>query len=186
MGWGMRCEWAERSDAERIYHDDEWGMPVRDDRGMFEQLTLRGAQAGLSLRTVLAKREQYRRAFHGYDIGRIAAMTDADMTLLAQDRGLIRHRLKLASVRQNARASLRIVDAGDSLAAFFWSFVGGEPIVNAWASAASVPVRSDVSDALSAALHARGFRFAGTAICYAFMQSVGMVDDHVAGCASCR
>lgn len=178
----MRCSWAEYSDAERVYHDTEWGVPIRDDRQMFERLCLRGAQAGLAWRTVLAKRESYRRVFHGFDIERIAAMTDAELAVALSDRGVIRHRLKVESIRGNARATLRVVADEGSLSAYLWSFVEGVTQINAWTLASEVPASSDVSDRMSAALRKRGFRFAGTAICYAFMQSTGMVNDHLVDC----
>jgi DNA-3-methyladenine glycosylase I len=178
----MRCQWAERSDAERIYHDTEWGVPVHDDSQLFERLALRGSQAGLAWRTVLAKRESYRVAFHGFDIARVAAMTDAEIADVLHDRGVIRHRLKIESIRGNARASLRVISEEGSLSAYLWSFVDGEQKRNAWRHAAEVPMRSAVSDRMSAALRKRGFRFAGTAICYTVMQSVGMVNDHVVDC----
>jgi DNA-3-methyladenine glycosylase I len=182
----MHCDWAGRSDVERHYHDTEWGVPVHDDRRIFESLTLHGARAGLALRIVLAKREHYARVFHAFDIERVAAMSDAEMAAVARDRGVIRHRLKLASVRGNARASLRLIEDTGSLAGYLWSFVGGSPIVNAWRLADEVPIRSDTSDRMSTALRRRGFRFAGTAICYALMQSAGMVNDHLVHCARYR
>jgi DNA-3-methyladenine glycosylase I len=182
----MRCDWAERSERERHYHDTEWAVPVHDDRVMFERLTLHGAQAGLALRTVLGKREHYGRVFHAFDIARIAAMTDAELSVIQRDRGVIRHRLKLASVRTNARASLRIIEDTGSLAAFLWGFVDGRTVVNARAQASDVPIRTDTSDRMSAALRQRGFRFAGTAICYSLMQSTGMVNDHLVHCPRYR
>jgi DNA-3-methyladenine glycosylase I len=178
----MRCAWAEQSDAERIYHDTEWGVPVHDDCQLFERLALRGAQAGLAWRTVLAKRESYRRLFHGFDIERIARMSDAELALVLADRGVIRHRLKIESIRGNARAALRIVDDEGSLSACLWSFVDGSTQMNSWRCAAEVPASSEVSDRMSAELRRRGFRFAGSAICYALMQSTGMVNDHVVDC----
>jgi DNA-3-methyladenine glycosylase I len=178
----MRCDWAERSDVERHYHDTEWGVPLHDDRRLFERLTLHGAQAGLGLRLVLGKREHYRRVFHGFDIARVAAMDDAEMAAVASDRGVIRHRLKLASVRGNARASVRIIEESGSLCAYLWSFVDGAPRINTWHHLHQVPMRSEVSDRMSDALRQRGFRFAGTAICYALMQSAGLVNDHLVGC----
>jgi DNA-3-methyladenine glycosylase I len=182
----MRCSWAERSDAERIYHDTEWGVPVHDDVLLFERLSLRGAQAGLAWRTVLAKRDSYRRIFHGFDIHRVAAMTDADLSLILGDRGVIRHRLKVESIRSNAQAALRVIAEEGSLSTYLWSFVGGVTCINAWACDGEVPGSSDVSDRMSLALRRRGFRFAGTAICYAMMQSTGMVNDHVIDCERYR
>ncbi|SDG95147.1 MULTISPECIES: DNA-3-methyladenine glycosylase I [Rhodanobacteraceae] len=182
----MRCDWAERSEVERRFHDTEWGVPLYDDTRLFEHLTLHGARAGLALRLVLDKRENYRRAFHGFDIGRVAAMSDGELAALALDRGLIRHRLKLASVRGNARGCQRIVEDTGSLSAYLWDFVGGAPVIHAWQRAGDVPCRSEASDRMSAALHQRGFRFAGTALCYALMQSAGMVNDHLARCECSR
>jgi DNA-3-methyladenine glycosylase I len=178
----MRCAWAEQSDAERVYHDTEWGLPIRDDCKLFELLTLRGAAAGLTWRTVLAKRERYRRVFHGYDLQRIAAMTDDELAMVRRDRGVIRHRLKIASVRGNARAALRLIESEGSLLAFFCAFLDIEGVGARPCAAFGVRARSDVSDIMSATLHKRGFRFAGTAICYALMQATGMVDGHDPGC----
>lgn len=178
----MRCEWAETTDAERVYHDTEWGVPTHDDRKLFELLVLRGAQAGLAWRTVLVKRADYRRVFLDYDIAAVAALDDEAMARIAHDRRIIRHRLKLASVRNNARAALRLIDAEGSLAAFLWSFVDGRTVVNRIRHVDDVPSRSARSDRMSEALRKHGFQFAGTAICYALMQSSGMVDDHLTGC----
>jgi DNA-3-methyladenine glycosylase I len=178
----MRCAWAEQSDAERVYHDTEWGLPIHDDRQLFELITLRGAAAGLSWRTVLGKRERYRRVFHGYDLARIAAMTDDELAMVRRDRGIIRHRLKIASVRANARAALRLMEVHGSLSTFLRTFVDGEAPAAPPRLALGPRLRSDASDAMSATLHKRGFRFAGTAICYALMQASGMVDGHEPGC----
>lgn len=178
----MRCAWAEQSDAERVYHDTEWGVPVHDDRLLFEKLALRGVQAGLAWRIVLTKREAFRRAFHDFDITRVAAMGDAELATVRADRGVIRNRLKLEAIRANARIVLRIVEDEGSLSAFLWSFVGGVPKVNTRKSGEPMPVFDEASDRMSAALRKRGFRFAGSAICYATMQSAGMVNDHVIEC----
>lgn len=177
----MRCHWAERSEVERRYHDTEWGVVLHDDSKLFEQLTLRGAQAGLSFRTVLAKRAGYRTAFHDYDIQRIACMTDADIDMLMRDRSVIRNRLKLMSVRTNARASLHLIERGGSLSRLLWSMADDAPSV-AWIAPEDVPARTDASDRLSSELGRHGFRFAGTAICYSLMQSAGVVNDHLADC----
>ena len=178
-----RCAWAMgANDAMRDYHDREWGVPLHDDRGLFEFLCLEGAQAGLSWRTVLDKRENYRRAFQDFDIARCAKLTDARIEKLLADPGLIRNRLKITSVRDNARAALAAIDEFGSLDAYLWSFVGGEPLRNAWTSSAQVPASTEASDRMSKALKKRGFRFVGTTICYALMQATGMVDDHLAGC----
>jgi DNA-3-methyladenine glycosylase I len=181
----VRCSWAEGSDMERAYHDTEWGVPLHDDRRLFEMLTLEGAQAGLSWRQVLARREHYRRAFHGFDISAVAAMPDAALETLLADPGLIRNRLKIASVRGNARVARLVIEETGSLDAYLWSFVGGRPLVNRPATREQVPASTELSDAMSKALRKRGFRFVGSTICYAFMQATGMVDDHVTSCFRC-
>ena len=178
----MRCAWAEQSDVERVYHDTEWGVPVYEDPLIFERLSLRAVQAGLAWRTVLVKREAFARAFHGFEISRVAAMSDEDLAELLADRGVIRNRLKIRAIRDNARAALRIIDEKGSLSAYLWAFVGGSPQLNARRGDAPLPVRSDLSDQLSEALQQRGFRFAGTAICQAFLQSAGLVNDHAVDC----
>jgi DNA-3-methyladenine glycosylase I len=177
-----RCPWAEGSELERAYHDVEWGVPEHDDRALFELLTLEGAQAGLSWRTVLRKRDHYRAAFHGFDIGRTARMGDAELETLLELSGLIRHRLKIFSVRDNARAALRVIEQVGSLHSYVWSFVDGAPVVNAWTERSQVPARTALSDRLAKDLRQRGFRFVGSTICYAFMQASGMVNDHLVGC----
>jgi DNA-3-methyladenine glycosylase I len=181
----VRCGWAEGSDMERAYHDTEWGVPLHDDHRLFEMLTLEGAQAGLSWRQVLARREHYRRAFHDFDIDRVAAMPDEALDALLADPGLIRNRLKIASARDNARAALLVIEETGSLDAYLWSFVGGRPLVNRPATREQVPASTELSDAMSKALRKRGFRFVGSTICYAFMQATGMVDDHVTSCFRC-
>jgi DNA-3-methyladenine glycosylase I len=179
----MRCSWAEDADATmQAYHDTEWGVPHHDDRALFELISLEGAQAGLSWRTVLARREAYRAAFHGFDIGRVAAMTDAALTSVLTESGVIRHRLKIWSVRDNARAALAVIDGHGTLDAWLWGFVDGQPIVNRWRKAEQVPATSDISDRMSKVLRKQGFRFIGSTICYAFMQATGMVDDHLVTC----
>ena len=177
-----RCTWATGSERMRDYHDQEWGVPLHDDRALFEFLCLEGAQAGLSWRTVLDKREHYRRAFADFDIATCARLTDARIEKLLGDPGLIRNRLKIGSVRGNARAALVAIDAFGSLDAFLWSFVDGKPIRNAWVDADDVPATTPLSDRMSKELHRRGFRFVGSTICYAFMQATGMVNDHLLGC----
>ena len=179
----IRCTWATGSTAAMCaYHDDEWGVPLHDDRALFEFLCLEGAQAGLSWRTVLDKRENYRPAFRDFDIAHCATLTDARIEKLLADPGLIRNRLKIASVRGNAHAALAAIDEFGSLDAYLWSFVGGKPIRNAWTSSTQVPAFTDVSDRMSKALKKRGFRFVGTTICYAFKQATGMIDDHLTTC----
>ncbi len=178
-----RCSWAENStESMRAYHDTEWGVPLHDDRALFEFLCLEGAQAGLSWRTVLDKRENYRRAFHDFDIARCAKLTDARIETLLDDAGIIRNRLKITSVRDNARAALEAIGEFGSLDAYLWSFVDGKPIRNAWRKSSEVPATTEVSDRMSKTLLKRGFRFVGSTICYAFMQATGMVDDHLTTC----
>jgi len=166
----------------RDYHDTEWGVPLHDDTALFEFLVLEGAQAGLSWRTVLNKREAYRRAFHGFDIARVARMSDAALDKLLQNPGLIRNRLKMYSARNNAQAALRLIEEFDSLDAYFWSFVGGKPIRNRWRGRGEVPARTELSDRLSKDMQTRGFNFVGSTIIYAHMQATGMVNDHFVGC----
>jgi len=178
-----RCAWAVSGDARmQAYHDTEWGVPQHDDRALFELLTLEGAQAGLSWRTVLVRRDAYRAAYHGFDIGRVAAMTDAELETLVAASPLIRNRLKIFSVRDNAHAALAVIDRHRSLDRYLWSFVDHQPIRNRWTEMIQVPATTPVSDNMSKALRKAGFRFVGSTICYAFMQATGMVDDHLAGC----
>ena len=178
-----RCHWAANGDPlMRDYHDTEWGTPLHDDRALFEFLCLEGAQAGLSWRTVLAKRDNYRKAFHHFEIARVAAMTDRELEKLLLDPGIIRNRLKVASARDNAIAALRVIEEFGSLDGYLWSFVDGKPLRNRWRSQGEVPASTALSDRMSKALKKRGFRFVGTTICYAFMQATGMVDDHLVGC----
>lgn len=179
----MRCSWAENADAAmQAYHDTEWGVPHHDDRALFELITLEGAQAGLSWRTVLARREGYRAAFHGFDIGRVAVMTDDELAEVLANAPIIRNRQKVWSTRDNARAALEVIAAHGSLDTFLWSFVDGEPIVNRWRESAQVPATTPLSDRMSKTLRQQGFRFVGSTICYAFMQATGMVDDHLVSC----
>lgn len=181
-----RCSWASSAGAAmQDYHDREWGVALHDDRALFEFLCLEGAQAGLSWSTVLTKRVNYRRAFNGFDIDQCARLTDARIEGLMADAGLIRNRLKITSVRDNARAALAVIDEAGSLDAWLWSFVDGTPLDNRPCSSADVPAHTDLSDRLSKALKKRGFRFVGSTICYAFMQATGMVNDHLADCC-CR
>jgi DNA-3-methyladenine glycosylase I len=174
-----RCGgWTETSLLERDYHDTEWGVPMHDDRILFEMITLEGAQAGLSWRTVLARREDYRCAFHNFDIARVAAMTDAELDHVLTGTGVIRHRQKIASTRENARIVLAIIAEHGSLDAHLWSFVNATPIVSRRPPEEHTPATTDLSDAISKDLQKRGLRFMGSTICYAFMQAVGMVNDH--------
>ncbi|MFC3651574.1 DNA-3-methyladenine glycosylase I [Dyella humi] len=178
----IRCHWAGDGELMQAYHDTEWGVPLHDDRALFEFLCLEGAQAGLSWRTVLHKRDHYRRAFHDFDIARVAAMKDRELEKLLLDPGLIRNRLKIFSARDNAKAALDAIGEHGSLDAYLWSFVDGKPIRNAWRTQGEVPASTPVSDRMSKALKKHGFRFVGTTICYAFMQATGMVNDHLVEC----
>lgn len=164
------------------YHDTEWGVPVHDDRHLFEMLTLEGAQAGLSWEVVLKKRAGYRAAFHDFDIAKVAAMSDAELLALRDNPAIVRNRLKIESTRSNAHALLRLQACHGSFARFLWDFVDARPVVNNAASLAEVPASTALSDRISKALKTAGFRFVGSTIIYAFIQGVGIIDDHVAGC----
>jgi len=164
------------------YHDEEWGVPVHDDRVLFEFLVLEGAQAGLSWETILKKRESYRRAFDGFDPAKVARFTRARVARLMRDEGLVRNRLKLEGAVKNAKAFLAVQKEFGSFDAYVWRFVGGAPKRNRWRTMREVPATTPESDALSRDLKKRGFTFVGSTICYAFMQAVGMVNDHHAGC----
>jgi DNA-3-methyladenine glycosylase I len=177
----QRCAWA-TDELLCAYHDAEWGVPLHDDRLLFEFLCLEGAQAGLSWRTVLAKRERYREVFHGFDIARVARMTDRELEKALTDPGIIRNRLKVTAARDNARAALEAIGAHGSLDAYLWSFVDGKPVRNRWTISAEVPATTELSDRMSKALKKDGFRFVGSTICYALMQATGMVNDHLVGC----
>jgi DNA-3-methyladenine glycosylase I len=177
-----RCAWGEGDPLYTAYHDIEWGVPLHEDRALFELLTLEGAQAGLAWITILRKREGYRRAFDGFDPARIAAYDQADVDRLLADAGIVRNRAKVAAAIGNAQAWLRLADDVGSPSAHLWSFVGGQPVQNAWASLAEVPAETDASRAASADLRRRGFRFVGPTIAYALMQSAGLVNDHVVDC----
>lgn len=177
-----RCEWAGNDPLYVDYHDTEWGVPLRDERGLFELLTLEGAQAGLAWITILRKRDGYRRAFDGFDMGRVAAYGAGEVERLLADPGIVRNRAKVEATVGNARAWRRLDEETGSPADHLWSFVGGRPIVNRWSTVADIPAQTDASRAMSRDLRARGFRFVGPTIAYAFMQSAGMVNDHVVGC----
>jgi len=177
-----RCDWCGTDPAYVAYHDHEWGVPLHDDRLLFEFLVLEGAQAGLSWLTILKKREAYRRAFHGFDLETVAAYGPADEARLLADAGIVRNRLKIRSAVRNARAAIAAVEEFGSLDAFLWRYVDGRPVVNAWRTLADVPASTPVSDAMSKDLKRRGFNFVGSTICYAFMQATGMVNDHLTGC----
>jgi DNA-3-methyladenine glycosylase I len=178
-----RCGWAEGGDPLYArYHDEEWGRPSRDDGHLFEMLILEGAQAGLSWITILRKRENYRRAFDGFDAKKMAAYDARRVQKLLQDEGIVRNRLKVEAAVVNARAFLATQKEFGTFARFLWDFVGDRPLVNRPRALSDVPARTEISDAMSKALQKRGFKFVGSTICYAFMQATGLVDDHVAGC----
>lgn len=178
----IRCEWAGSDPLHVKYHDEEWGVPLHDDRGLFEFLVLEGAQAGLSWLTILRKRENYRKAFDGFDVRKVAGYSEKDVQRLLADAGIVRNRLKIESAIRNARAVVKIVDEYGSFDAFIWRYVDGRPVQNAWGSMAELPARTELSDRMSKDLKKRGFNFVGSTICYSFMQAVGMVNDHVVGC----
>ena len=177
----LRCSWPQTA-LDVAYHDTEWGVPVHDDHVLFEFITLEGAQAGLSWSTILRKRPNYRAAFAGFDPARVARFSAAKIERLLQDPGIVRNRLKVESTVSNARAFLAVQKEFTSFDAYVWRFAEGQPIQNSWRSLGDVPARSAESDAMSKDLKRRGFRFTGSTICYAFMQAVGMVNDHVTTC----
>lgn len=177
-----RCTWPGSDPLYLAYHDKEWGVPLKDDRALFEMLQLEGAQAGLSWITILRKREAYRRAFDGFDPAKIARYTPAKIEKLMQDEGIVRNRLKIGGVVASARAYLAMQEEGLSFSKYLWGFVGGKQIVNHIKPGAPIPAETDVSRALSKDLKKRGFKFVGPTIVYAFMQAVGMVNDHLTTC----
>lgn len=176
-----RCPWA-RNELEIAYHDREWGVPLHDDHVLFEFLILEGAQAGLSWSTILSKREAYRRAFSHFDPARVARYDSRKVKELLVDSGIVRNRLKISAAIDNARAYLEVQDEYGSFNDYIWQFVDGRPITNARRSIKQVPARTPASDMMSKDLQRRGFKFVGPTICYAFMQAVGMVNDHLVGC----
>ena len=175
------CPWAQ-NEPETTYHDREWGVPVHDDRVLFEFITLEGAQAGLSWSTILNKREGYRRAFCDWQIEKIARLNSRSVDRLVKDPAIVRHRGKIESTISNARAALDIIDQYGSLDAYLWQFVDGKPIINRFKEMREVPAKTQVSDAMSKQLKKDGFKFVGSTICYAFMQAVGMTNDHLTCC----
>ncbi|MFZ4507682.1 MAG: DNA-3-methyladenine glycosylase I [Fimbriimonas sp.] len=177
-----RCEWCGTDPLYVAYHDEEWGAPCHDDRHLFEFLILEGAQAGLSWITVLRRREGYRRAYLGFDPATVAAFGDDDVARLLADPGIIRNRSKVAASIGNARAFLAIQAEFGSFDAYVWGFVGGAPLVNRWARLDELPAKTEISDALSKDLQRRGMKFVGSTIIYAWMQSMGLVNDHLVGC----
>ena len=176
-----RCGWA-KTELGIPYHDNEWGVPQHDDRVLFEFLILEGAQAGLSWETILRKRENYRAAFAGFDPKKVARFDAGDEKRLLADEGIVRNRLKVSSAISNAKAFLDVQREFGSFDKYVWQFVGGKPVRNAWESLKQVPAKTKESDAMSKDLLKRGFRFVGSTICYAYMQAVGMVNDHEVGC----
>jgi DNA-3-methyladenine glycosylase I len=178
----IRCAWCGADPVYQAYHDTEWGVPLHDERALFEFLILEGAQAGLSWLTILRKRQGYRRAFDDFDAERIARYGEADLARLLADPGIVRNRLKIAAAIGNARATLAIREAFGGLDAYFWRFVDKQPIRNAWRDISQVPVRTPLSDLISQDLKARGFKFVGSTIVYAHMQATGMVNDHTVDC----
>ena len=178
-----RCPWAKPSSELYVrYHDQEWGVPQHDDRHLFEMLILEGAQAGLSWDTILRKRENYRAAFDGFDARKIARYGERKVASLLADQGIVRNRLKIGAAITNARLFLDIQREFESFDAYIWQFTEGAPIQNEWKVMSDVPARTAESDAMSKALAKRGFKFVGSTICYAFMQAVGMVNDHLTSC----
>lgn len=177
-----RCGWCGTNPLYVAYHDNEWGVPLHDDRRLFELLALEGAQAGLSWLTILKKRETYRAAFHGFDPQKIACYTEVDMERLLADPGIVRNRRKIESVVRNARGVLTIIEEFGSFDSFLWRYVDDQPIQNTWRSLAEVPAETALSDRMSKNLKDRGFNFVGSTICYAFMQAIGMVNDHLVNC----
>lgn len=178
----QKCDWALASELEERYHDVEWGVPVHDDRLLFEFLILEGAQAGLSWSTILRKREGYRAAFDHFDVATVANYSDEKINNLLLNPEIVRNRLKVQSAVSNAQAFLRIQQDFGSFDSYIWGFVGGRPVYNAWKTAADIPVSTPASDLMSKDLKKRGFKFVGSTICYAYMQATGMVNDHLVDC----
>jgi DNA-3-methyladenine glycosylase I len=177
----IRCDWA-KNDLAILYHDREWGVPCHDDRVLFEFLVLEGAQAGLSWDTILKKRENYRAAFDGFDAQKIARYNQRRLDALMRNEGIVRNRLKILSVAKNAKAFVEVQNEFSSFDHYIWQFVLGKPRVNGWKSLSQLPSQTPESDAMSKDLKKRGFTFVGSTICYAFMQAVGMVSDHMVTC----
>ncbi|MFC4320569.1 DNA-3-methyladenine glycosylase I [Litchfieldia salsa] len=178
----IRCSWVNEDPLYIDYHDHEWGVPVYDDRLLFEYLILEGAQAGLSWYTILKKRENYRKAFDHFDAERIINYNEQKIEELLENQGIIRNKLKVRSVITNAKAYIQIKEEFGSFSSYIWSFVDGKPIINHFSEPEDVPVTTEISDRLSKDLKKRGFKFVGSTICYAFMQAVGMVNDHINTC----
>jgi DNA-3-methyladenine glycosylase I len=177
-----RCEWANRKEVEQSYHDNEWGVAIHDDRRLFEFLVLEGAQAGLSWSTILRKREGYRKAFDNFDARKISQYSEKNVSRLLANSEIIRNKLKINATITNARAFLEAQEQCGSFDHYIWQFVNGRPIQNSWEKLTDIPSSTPESEAMSKDLQRRGFKFVGKTICYAFMQAVGMVNDHVVGC----
>lgn len=177
-----RCTWCGSDPQYVAYHDEDWGVPVHDDRMLFEMLILEGAQAGLSWLTILKKRGNYRNAFHGFDAARIACYDQTEIDRLMQDAGIVRNRLKIESAIKNARVFLKIQEEYGTFADYLWQYVDGTPVINSWRQHSDLPAYTPLSDRLSKNLKRRGFNYVGSTICYAFMQSIGMVNDHTTDC----
>jgi len=178
----VRCPWCGSDPLYTAYHDSEWGVPVHDDRTWFEFLTLEGAQAGLSWLTILRKRENYRRAFDGFDVQKVARYTPARIAKLLQDEGIVRNRLKVESTVSNAKAFIAVQKEFGSFDAYMWQFVDGKPVINRPKTLADVPASTPLSDRISKDMKKRGFRFVGSTIVYAHLQATGVVNDHLVGC----
>lgn len=178
----VRCDWAGKEQIYIDYHDTEWGRPIHDDRVLFEFLILEGMQAGLSWITVLKKRKSFKKAFDNFDANVIAEYTDKDVERLMQDAGIIRNKLKIMAAITNAKAYLKVQEEFGSFDKYIWQFTDGKPIINAWQTIDKVPASTDISDAMSKDLKKRGFKFVGSTICYAFMQAIGIVNDHLTSC----
>lgn len=182
MSQDLTCAWAMNHELERAYHDAEWGVPVYDDRVLFEFITLEGAQAGLSWITILKKREGYRAAFEDYELEKLIHHGEGRVEEIVAHYDVVRHRGKINSVFSNAKAALTLIEEFGSLSNALWQFVDGKPVVNYWTSMSEIPTSTEQSKAMSKFLKKRGFKFVGETICYAFMQAVGMVDDHLVTC----
>lgn len=181
----IRCGWCGNDPLYQAYHDQEWGKPVYDDQTLFEFLILEGAQAGLSWITILRRRDNYRQAFAGFDVQKVAAFNQDDVDRLLQDSGIIRNKLKIASSITNAAAFIKLQEEFGSFSKYIWAYLPeGKPLVNNFKSMAELPARTEISDAISKDMKKRGFKFFGTTICYAHMQATGMVNDHIIGCIS--
>ncbi|MGL1932778.1 MAG: DNA-3-methyladenine glycosylase I [Desulfotalea sp.] len=178
----IRCEWCGDDPLYKAYHDNEWGVPVYDDQLLFEFLILEGAQAGLSWLTILRKRENYRKAFHSFDCEIVASYGEEDRARMLADSGIVRNRLKIESAIKNAQGIIKIKEEYGSLSKYLWRYVDGAPLQNEWQSVAEMPAKTDISEIMSKDLKKRGFNFVGPTICYAFMQAVGMVNDHTKDC----